>query len=732
MSPSTIASLGARWAAFTTRRRRTILATALLAGAACVPLAARLPLHGDLSYLLPPDTRSVRDLHALEARAQVFGTIIVGIESGDAQRRMAAATLVRDRLIALPKEAVIGVGFDSGAKDRFAWTHRQLLAPTEDLRAIADDLRARKARLNPFFVSLEDQDHREHGDHEPSGGKSAPPIGERLRALDRQLQAAQRGAQSPSPLVSGDGRIQIVVVRTRFAAGEVSRNAATIDAASRAVDEARRTFGDAVTIGMTGDVINTAIEHQALSGGMLRATLLTVAIVAFGLLLFFRGSPAAVGALLGALAIGALGTFAFARLVIGHLNLATAFLAPIVVGNGINFGIILLARYFEERRRTADPVAALGIAIAGSFGGTLAAALAASVSYASLLATDFRGYRHFGVIGGVGILLCWTATFLVLPAALAELEARGLAGGRSPVRLGRGLLRVIPRRRPAIVIAAAVVIGGSALGAGRFLASRPFESDFKNLRSSGSQMQEARGWNDRINAAFGRGISGGTVIALPSRQRAREVIARLRTADLAKAPGQRLFSRVTSLDDFMPPDQDDKLALLAEIRRLLTPATLATMNEADRRAARDLRPPAHIEPITAADVPAELAWPFTEQDGTRGRLLVATTGVGFDLWRTADLDRFVSAFGTLGLGSDLVVGGNAFVQHDIVSSVDSDGPRATLVAAIGAVLVVLLVLGATRQAAVTLLCASAGVLWLLTATLTVVLVVLTALSASHS
>ncbi|HMC94969.1 MAG TPA: MMPL family transporter [Polyangia bacterium] len=68
----------------------------------------------------------------------------------------------------------------------------------------------------------------------------------------------------------------------------------------------------------------------------------------------------------------------------------------------------------------------------------------------------------------------------------------------------------------------------------------------------------------------------------------------------------------------------------------------------------------------------------------------------------------------LHLGTDLVVGGNAFVQHDIVRSVDSDGPRATAVAAIGAVLVVLLVLGATRQAAVTLLCAASGVFLLLT------------------
>ena len=139
------------------------------------------------------------------------------------------------------------------------------------------------------------------------------------------------------------------------------------------------------------------------------------------------------------------------------------------------------------------------------------------------------------------------------------------------------------------------------------------------------------------------------------------------------------------------------------------------MSDADRQIARELDPPADIARIADADVPVELGWPFTEQDGTRGRLLVAKTGAGFDLWRSDDLERFVATFRALGLGPDLVVGGNAFVQHDIVGSVDHDGPRATIVAAVGAVLVVLAILGLTRQAAVTIGCGAVGVLLLLTA-----------------
>jgi predicted RND superfamily exporter protein len=697
---------GIRWARWTARRRAPILWGALLVGVVAAPIAARLPLHGDMSYLLPPQTQSVRDLHALEARAQVFGTIIVAVESEDAGKRAAAARLVHDRLAALPAGTVLGVSADSGIRDRFAWDHRHLLAPTEDLTAIRDELARRKARLNPLFVSLDDDASAQ--------ADAGPSLGDRLRDIKRQLDAAKAGAEHPTPLVSKDGRLQIVVVRTPFASGEVSQNAPVLAAVEGAVDEARAAGGGAVRFGMTGDVVTNAMEHRALLGGMLSATVFTLVVVALGMLLFFR-SAAAVAALLGALALGALVTFAFTRFGIGHLNLATAFLAPIVVGNGINFGIILLARYFEERRKTGDAAAALGAAVQGSLGGTLAAALTASVSYASLLATDFRGFRHFGLIGGVGIMFCWLATFLVLPAALAALEARGLAAGRSPARLGKGLAWLMPRRRPAVVLTALTALVGSGICAWRYVASQPFERDFRNLRSSGSEILAMRRWQESIDRAFGGGISGGTVIALPTRERAREVAEKIRAADRARPAAERLFARVSTLDDLVPPDQDDKRALLAEIRKLLTKQTLASLSDADRDAALALMPPAAVAPIADADVPSELSWPFVERDGTRGRLVIAMRGPGFDLWRTEDLARFVAAFRALDLGGDVVVGGNAFVQNDIVRSVNRDGPRASLIAAAGAAIVVILILGFTRQAAVTLLCGASGVFLLLSA-----------------
>ena len=111
-------------------------------------------------------------------------------------------------------------------------------------------------------------------------------------------------------------------------------------------------------IGLTEDVVIAVAEHRAILHGLTLAVVLTVGIVGISLLLYF-GSMPALGALFGSLAVGTLVAFGLARVAIGHLNSVTAFLSSIVVGNGINFGILVLARYLDARRRGETGVRAL-------------------------------------------------------------------------------------------------------------------------------------------------------------------------------------------------------------------------------------------------------------------------------------------------------------------------------------------------------------------------------------
>ena len=115
-----------------------------------------------------------------------------------------------------------------------------------------------------------------------------------------------------------------------------------------------------------------------------------------------------------------------------------------------------------------------------------------------------------------------------------------------------------------------------------------------------------------------------------------------------------------------------------------------------------------------ADVPSELAWPYTERDGTRGRIILANTGIGIDSWNSHDLRRFAAAVRGLRLGPEVLIGGSTFVFSDMLDAMERDGPRATAAALVGAVVVVVALLGFSLAAGATLFCGAFGTLGLLT------------------
>ncbi|HSS38280.1 MAG TPA: MMPL family transporter, partial [Polyangia bacterium] len=379
------------------------------------------------------------------------------------------------------------------------------------------------------------------------------------------------------------------------------------------------------------------------------------------------------------------------------------------------FGIIMLGRYLEERRAGHAPGEARARAVAGTRRPTAAAAATAGVAYLSLAVTPFRGFRDFGIIGGVGMLCCWISAYTVLPAALAVLERRGWLRVRAAPAAVARFERMLPRRPRVVVPLAAVLFVVCAIGAWRYLADDPLETNLQNLASTSAQMDRSSAWMDKFDRAFGHGISGGFALAVARRAEVEPLVAQLRATDAGKPERARLFSRITSIDDRLPADQDEKLQVLAELRRLvdrqLRHPDALTADE--RRQLEEARPPEGLRALGDADVPAELAWPYIERDGSRGRIVLANNGLGINSWNTNDLRRFARAVRGLGLPDDVLIGGTAFVFSDMLDAMQRDGPRATAVAAVGAVVVVLLLLGPTFAAASTLFCCALGTLALL-------------------
>ncbi len=669
------------------------IAVAIGAGA----VASRIAVRADFSYLLPQSARSVQDLRAIEQRARVISTSLFVVRSDHPEHRHEAAVLARDRIAALGPAWIASVTFDHRVEHAFAWDHRWLGADLKDLEAARDALQREldraKLEANPLYVDLDD----------------AKPDTKGADDLKRKLKDAERERDDPGEYVSKDGHVQTMILHLAFSSGDVDRDRQLL-ARLEAIGAAIHAELPDVEAGVAGDVPVSIAEHDAILNGMLRATVVTVLLVLVALVWYFR-SVLAIGALSWALVVGTLVTFAFAKLALGYLNAATAFLSSIVIGNGINVGILVTSRYLEELRAGRTTSQALEASVTRTIAGTFTAALTAAVAYASLVITVFRGFRHFGIIGGVGILLCWISGCIVLPACLAVaarwIKPRGTA---SP---GRWLGKLLPRRLDvvAIVTLAVTVIAGVITV--RFLTGDPFETNFRNLRSHSAGIVEAQKWMTVVDQSFGQGLDSGFAIVVPRRGDTAAIEAKLRAADAGQPARARLFDRLVSLDDLVPKDQDKKLAVLAQIRTLLSGKDIDQLDDQERADLDKLRPPEGLRALRDTDLPEEIAWPFIEADGSRGKIILASQGKGYEVWDTRDTVRWASQVRAIGLPDEVHLGGASFVFADVIAGVLSDGPRATLAAALGAILIVLLVIGPNRFGVVTIACGLSGTILML-------------------
>ena len=138
-----------------TRPWATLAVASVLAVAGGM-LTSRLRVKSDLSYLLPESTPSVRQLRALEKRARVAATFMIGVESGDpaARARAGAALLRRLRALDAPALGIGDVTADDRVLRRYVWANRFLFARLPPIFFPArDGLRARMMKANPLRLA---------------------------------------------------------------------------------------------------------------------------------------------------------------------------------------------------------------------------------------------------------------------------------------------------------------------------------------------------------------------------------------------------------------------------------------------------------------------------------------------------------------------------------------------------------------------------------------------------
>jgi predicted RND superfamily exporter protein len=311
------------------------------------------------------------------------------------------------------------------------------------------------------------------------------------------------------------------------------------------------------------------------------------------------------------------------------------------------------------------------------------------------------------------MLLCWVATYLVLPALVLRFapgpnEAYDHAGGSA---LGRILARIFGAARPSTVLWVAGVLGVIALGiVTRYLIADPFEYDMHALRSIGPASVESQRWLRISDATFGKSISGRIIIAADRPEQVPLIVDALKKIDADLPTDDRVIGGVSSILDVIPPDQYKRLEVLGEIRTMLDSPAIQQLAQEDQALVRELRPPDDLHPVTPEILPPEIREQLAERDGRVGLLVSVRPGPKLDQWNGRDLIRLADAVRTLRLadGETVTTSGTSVIFADIMAALEHDGPLVTTVAACGLVLMVVLVTGRRRIGIAVLITTCAG------------------------
>lgn len=675
-------------------------------------------LKSDLEELLPRSAPSVVALSELRARVSGLQYLGVVVDVGSPSNLPAGERMLDDlaaRIGQYPPDLVRAVRTGDAAERAFLERNAGLYLDLADLESI----RARIVQRRDWEAArVEGTLDEEAAARSPAPALDFSDIQAKYESRTKGRGKTERGRFSSAELHTTLLLVEAGTFSTGTAKGRELLGRVKADLEALGGTDA---YAKGMRVGYSGDVAISVEELTALVQDLSLSSVVVVVLVLASLVYTFRWWRSVVVILppLFVATVLAFGIASFPPFRVTELNSNTAFLGSIVLGNGINVGIMLVARYLEERRRGVGVERALEVAVWAVRPGTMSSAIAASSSYASLALTDFRGFAQFGYIGGLGMVLAWASAFLLLPSLVRWVD-RGERSAPRPVSTSGGIAGAVARlvrARPGVI----VVVAALATVASTFAASRvgdaTLERDVSRLRRRDTWTEGEGYWGRRMDAVLGSYLTPTAILTDDPEQAKRAAAALRRARDEGRLLD--LVTSVRTIDDVLPTGQDAKLAVLEEIRDSLTPRIRDALSPERQDLVRRLVDEGATSRITLSDLPRTFTIGLREKDGLLDRVVLVYPRPSRALWEGRALSSFVGELRATVAPAALPgeraprVAGSLALSADILDSIRRDGPRASAAAFLAVVVVVLLVFGrslSTLRVIGTLL---VGVLWLL-------------------
>lgn len=710
-----------RWLVTITRfaicRPVLVAALALAVALGAWTYASGLRIEGSFVALLPGESPTFKRFNeALDRRGGGSATLIVLARSPSESNNRQFVDALSDKLSELPKTEVRAVEKGPGEAREFFKKWRWIFASRKDLALLDCRVEQEIEKRKPSYLGLDDPCEKtveieemegeidllaQEAPKEKRGSsedqvETAPQDESELQKYKRELsqKLAALDRYPTGYFQNEEGTLFSVMVRTpsagmgEFASDvlmkEVKKAVSSLDPKSKGIE-----------VGYAGDIANAIEQRNALISDMAVISLIAVGLILGSIVLFFR-SFAALFQIGFCVFVGTGLSFAVAMFAFGRLNTATSFLGAIIAGNGINYGIIYLSRYRELRATGLSRDDALVQSALSSRKGTWLAAIAAGGAYGALLLTSFRGFSEFGLIGGVGMIFCWIATFTTLPALVTLVEkvsGDSASSFRPTIPLPLASVgRFVQRRRLVILGLFFILTAIAVIPLPNYL-SDPWEYNFSKLGSSSSKKRGAGHWSRKANKLYQTRGSPMLILA-DDMSGTSDLRKRLREAD-KRITGGKYLERIETIDDRLggpPAVVEDKLIRLAKIRKNID-KVLPRLRGEDLEIVKDWRPPEYLRPLAPEDLPELVRAQFTEKDGTVGSPVYVYLNRGLSQSNGHNLLRIADIFESVRLPSGEIApnASRSTVFAAMIRAMERDGPYSTLMAFLVVVGITLLV-----------------------------------------
>lgn len=637
-----------------TRHAGWVLAGFLLATAAMVPVASKLQLRANFLDLLPPEHPSIVNLKELMSHVGGTSFLIAVIESPDEKTSIEATKRFSEAAASFRQ-----VEYVDNRTNVPEFADRKLLFLKLDSvkklkKNINDLLGYYRRKSNPFYVDL-------IGEEEPKADEG----------LELEEKVSKIGGFSAK---DQNTYMQVILLKPKHPVSDFANTEYLFGECRTAFAQIQKEFKAPVKLGLTGPYRTRYEEYKTIVNDLQWTGVVAAVFLVIINLVAFRNFRSLIYAYLP-LAIGTVWIWAFAEISVGYLNLITAFLAAILFGMGGDYTFHILTSFEEDLRLTGSVEKAIRMTFTELWNPLWSSMWTTAVVFYAMIISEFTGFRHFGIIAGIGIVISFVLVLFIQPAMIVLIE-KYFPMKRRP-----------PKNFPDVTkpVIYAIIIAGLLFSLFSLTQIRKaeFSYNFMDLQAKKDDSIELA---EKVGDHFGVHLTPVVYMA-PNRETAGRLADEIN--HYIDTHPKTYFDFAAAITSHVPHEQPEKIKVLGEINDMIEARKplLKNLDKDAQQKIADLQQQLKPKPFGLNDLPDGVQGQYEGKDHKISAVFVYPA---VRIFNGAEAKKFVGEARNFPVPPGVKLAGEPVIYVDIINLIEKDTPLAVGISSIVVFLLVLL------------------------------------------